>query len=277
MPVSQKRGRGLGTFGSFESTGFPAHALVVLIHDEWLRAIGAANHQFALLKKKHPGLKGRLVLSLPGGQADLGISAVQMLVECPALVVDDRIKSLALELLDHKEKLETGLQNLSSPESDAELKAKAKAVGKLWDDFRSQFGLEMAALADQLQIPIWAAREHLKSLPPAKQLELVSRELLVKQAELEKAEADFTEAGRQKRAELDELKKQLDRLGTRLRFVGHSQVELRFHELNYELIWKLQIDELVDRRLTPQTKASIRIVLGTLEHFTCPNQQEQPK
>jgi hypothetical protein len=33
------------------------------------------------------------------------------------------------------------------------------------------------------------------------------------------------------------------------------------------LVWKLQADELVDRNLTPQTKASIRIVLGTLAHF----------
>jgi len=34
--------------------------------------------------------------------------------------------------------------------------------------------------------------------------------------------------------------------------------------LEYDLIWKLQTDELVDRELTPQTKASIRIVLGTV-------------
>ncbi|NLX23330.1 MAG: hypothetical protein GXY55_16890 [Phycisphaerae bacterium] len=34
--------------------------------------------------------------------------------------------------------------------------------------------------------------------------------------------------------------------------------------MDYELIWKLQTDELVDRNLTPQTKASIRIVLGTV-------------
>jgi len=105
-------------------------------------------------------------------------------------------------------------------------------------------------------------------------LELVSRELLAKQAELEKAEADFAEADRRKRAELDELKEVLDRLGMRLRFAGHSQVELRFHELNYDLIWKLQTDNLVDCRLTPQTRASIRIVLGTLEDFFLKASQE---
>jgi hypothetical protein len=42
------------------------------------------------------------------------------------------------------------------------------------------------------------------------------------------------------------------------------QVEIRFDSLNYELIHVLQTDELVDRQLTPQTRASIRIVLGTL-------------
>ena len=40
-----------------------------------------------------------------------------------------------------------------------------------------------------------------------------------------------------------------------------------FQSLDYELIWKLQIDELVDVCRTPQTKASIKIVLGTLWGF----------
>ena len=41
-------------------------------------------------------------------------------------------------------------------------------------------------------------------------------------------------------------------------------LELRFRKLDYPLIWKLQTDPLVDTNLTPQTQASIRIVLGTL-------------
>lgn len=45
------------------------------------------------------------------------------------------------------------------------------------------------------------------------------------------------------------------------------RIEIRFKDLKYDLVWKLQADELVDRKLTPQTKASIRIVLGTLERF----------
>ena len=63
------------------------------------------------------------------------------------------------------------------------------------------------------------------------------------------------------------LKDELKALCGRLEFVDKCQVELRFGELKYESIWRLQSDERVDRQLTPQTKASIRIVLGTLGHF----------
>ena len=62
-------------------------------------------------------------------------------------------------------------------------------------------------------------------------------------------------------------KEKLDQVATLLNFDEKFQVEIRFNDLNYDLIWKLQLDELVDRNLTPQTKASIRIVLGTLAHF----------
>ena len=63
------------------------------------------------------------------------------------------------------------------------------------------------------------------------------------------------------------LNEELGKLGRRFHFDGECRVELRFQELNYDLIWKLQADELVDRNLTPQTKASIRIVLGRLDQL----------
>lgn len=56
-------------------------------------------------------------------------------------------------------------------------------------------------------------------------------------------------------------------LANDLEFDGESQVEVRFHHLDFELIGKLQTDDLADRDLTPQTKASIRIVLGTISRF----------
>lgn len=67
--------------------------------------------------------------------------------------------------------------------------------------------------------------------------------------------------------EISQLRKLLEPIAAQLEYDPQSQIELRFHHLNYELIWKLQSDDLVDRKLTPQTKASIRIVLGTLAEF----------
>ena len=60
------------------------------------------------------------------------------------------------------------------------------------------------------------------------------------------------------------LKAEFKDLANDLEFDGRVQVELRFHDLDFELIWELQSDELVNRELTPQTRASIRIVLGTI-------------
>ena len=61
-----------------------------------------------------------------------------------------------------------------------------------------------------------------------------------------------------------QLKAEFKDLANDLEFDGRVQVELRFHDLDFELIWELQSDELVDRSLTPQTRASINIVLGTI-------------
>ncbi len=61
-----------------------------------------------------------------------------------------------------------------------------------------------------------------------------------------------------------QLKAELKELMQDLEFDGSIQVELRFHDLDYDLIWQLQSDDLADRELTPQTRASINIVLGTL-------------
>ena len=67
--------------------------------------------------------------------------------------------------------------------------------------------------------------------------------------------------------ETERLRQQLDQLAPQLKYDEKCQVEIRFNRLNYDLIWKLQVDDLVCRNLTPQTKASIRIVLGTLAQF----------
>lgn len=50
-------------------------------------------------------------------------------------------------------------------------------------------------------------------------------------------------------------------------YLGEAQFELRFHHLDYDLIGPLQQDDSVNQQLTPQTKASIRIVQGLLRDF----------
>lgn len=67
--------------------------------------------------------------------------------------------------------------------------------------------------------------------------------------------------------EKDRLRKELEQVASRLNYDEKCQVEIRFNVLKFDLVWKLQADALVDRKLTPQTKASIQIVLGTLAHF----------
>ena len=63
------------------------------------------------------------------------------------------------------------------------------------------------------------------------------------------------------------LEQQLHELAGQLHYDEACQVEIRFHDLVFDLVWKLQVDELVDRGATPQTKAAIQIVLGTLAKF----------
>ncbi len=57
-------------------------------------------------------------------------------------------------------------------------------------------------------------------------------------------------------------------LGPEITFRDDIQVELRFPRLLYDQIFVLQTHPLVDQALTPQTRASIRIVLGTLKDLS---------
>ena len=162
--------------------------------DQLQSAVAAAKRRFDLLREKHPDLNGpvdpiqkkrlkpiaRLVLSLPGGQAEIDSPPREILDKFPAMIADADAKTSAL-----------------------------RALARLKD--------------------------------------------------LEEEAAAGPETAR--------LKEQLQQLAARFQYDDQCQVELRFHDLNYELIWKLQADDLVDRHLTPQTKASIRIVLGTLAQF----------
>lgn len=148
-----------------------------LDHDRFQAAVKAARDRFAMLKAKHPALKGYVVLAIPGKQTGIGSGAKEILGDLPALIVDDAAKA--------------------------------------------------------------AFQQHLKS-PPAK------------------------DAGEKVKKEWDE---RCEELVAELHYDGGVRVELRFDQLDYDLIARLQSDDLVDRELTPQTRASIRIVLGTLAAF----------
>ncbi len=80
--------------------------------------------------------------------------------------------------------------------------------------------------------------------------------LLREREQCEKEKKDFRE-----------IDTKLNALGSVLEVDENVRVEIQFDELKYDLVWKLQQDDLVDRTLTPQTRASIRIVLGTLGRF----------
>jgi hypothetical protein len=157
--------------------------------DQLQVAVAAAKRQFDLLLKKHPDLAAKfphgkpvafLVVSLPTGQTGIDSPLTHILNEFPAMVVDDSLKTKALNVLSR----------LKLSESEA-------ATGP----------------------------------------------------------------------ETERLRVQVDQLVSHLTYDGKCQVEIRFNRLNYDLTWKLQTDDLVHRNLTAQTKASIRIVLGTLAQF----------
>jgi hypothetical protein len=70
----------------------------------------------------------------------------------------------------------------------------------------------------------------------------------------------------------EELKKQRDNFVKQLNEFGQEleideeniNIELRFGELDHDLLSALRSDPLIDKTRTPQTSAAIRIVLGTL-------------
>ena len=51
-------------------------------------------------------------------------------------------------------------------------------------------------------------------------------------------------------------------------------LEIRFHHLDYPQIWRMQTDPRIDLTRTPQSKASIRIVLGVLHQLVSASQEE---
>ena len=88
------------------------------------------------------------------------------------------------------------------------------------------------------------------------------------------AEKMRMEAEKASESAVQRIAKELAGHQSTLRLAPQVQIELRFADLRYELVWALQKHPLIDQELTPRMKASIRIVLGTLENLSRLNQNE---
>ena len=89
------------------------------------------------------------------------------------------------------------------------------------------------------------------------------REVLRLQSEMERLEAASTN-----HKSVQQLSRALAERERELRIIPEVQIEIRFHVLRYALVWALQESQWIDRKLTTKTKASIRIVLGTIDHLS---------
>jgi len=63
----------------------------------------------------------------------------------------------------------------------------------------------------------------------------------------------------------EKFRHQLDDIVKNIEVDEDTFVEIRFKGTDYDMIFALQKDELISKEHTPQTKASIRIVLGTIK------------
>lgn len=83
---------------------------------------------------------------------------------------------------------------------------------------------------------------------------------------LEKEKKDNVNAKETVAEKIKQMKNDLSQMINELELRDDTFVEIRFDEkkVNLSLIDELRKDELVSRVHTPQTKASIRVVLGTL-------------
>lgn len=113
--------------------------------------------------------------------------------------------------------------------------------------FSSPYG-QCEVTFDVKQILSEFAKMIVDSIDKGKALELIETKKLLK------------DGGKEK----DSESKSVNRILDNLELQNDSFIEIRFKELNYDIIFEMQKDPLVSQKHTPQTKASIRIVLVTL-------------
>ncbi len=148
----------------------------------------AAKKIFGELKKKHPELKGFLVLNSIDGQCELSSDPAWIVEKFPAAIIESKQKDKATNLMG----IVIGLQNALKKQD-----AKRKQINE----------------------------------------------------------------------EINENLRKIRELAKDLEIYPTVTIEVRLEDLNYALLDLLRVDPLVDQNLTPQTRASIRIVLGAVEQL----------
>lgn len=77
------------------------------------------------------------------------------------------------------------------------------------------------------------------------------------------------------KAQAQQLSTRIDAILRDIEVLPDSTISLRFHELDYDLIARLQRDHRVDRSRTPHSRSSIKVVLGTLGYLSrCGSERE---
>jgi len=80
-------------------------------------------------------------------------------------------------------------------------------------------------------------------------------------------EKDKKDASRSAKDKIEELSHDLNKFKDNMILKKETFIEIRFSRQNYEQIFEMQKDPLVSQKDTPQGRASIRIVLGTLDEL----------
>jgi hypothetical protein len=92
--------------------------------------------------------------------------------------------------------------------------------------------------------------------------------IIYKELELLKKKKPDNEVGKKRIImNINLLTDDMDKIIDKLNFIDDVFIELRFDKLDYDIIYSLQTDPLISKEHTPQTHASIRIVLGKLKEL----------
>jgi hypothetical protein len=117
-----------------------------LDHDQFQAVVKAARDRFAMLKVKHPPLKGYLVLSIPGKQTGIGSGAKEILDDLPALPAYAGGEPMRLlrrtSFAEYLEKIRPRLEALEAEESEPKV---IPRIFEIWEDpeaFLGAFGAE---------------------------------------------------------------------------------------------------------------------------------------